>query len=55
MADARRIHVPELAKILETHIKTVVGHYRGKVFAWDVANEAFDEAPPGRTAQHDLV
>jgi endo-1,4-beta-xylanase len=33
----------QLAKVLETHIKTVAGHYRGKVFAWDVANEAFDE------------
>jgi endo-1,4-beta-xylanase len=32
-----------LAHILEQHIKTVVGHYRGKVFAWDVVNEAFDE------------
>jgi endo-1,4-beta-xylanase len=35
----------ELATLLEAHIKTVVGHYRGKVFAWDVANEAFDEQP----------
>ncbi|MBZ5657646.1 MAG: endo-1,4-beta-xylanase [Acidobacteriia bacterium] len=35
----------QLAGLLETHIKTVVGHYRGKVFAWDVANEAFDEQP----------
>jgi endo-1,4-beta-xylanase len=33
----------QLAHILEQHIKTVVGHYRGKVFAWDVVNEAFDE------------
>ena len=33
----------QLAKLLEEHIKTVVGHYRGKVFAWDVVNEAFDE------------
>ncbi len=33
----------QLGAILEQHIKTVVGHYRGKVFAWDVINEAFDE------------
>jgi endo-1,4-beta-xylanase len=38
----------QLAQLLETHIKTVVGHYRGKVFAWDVANEAFDEPGLGR-------
>ena len=34
---------PQLSKLLEAHIKTVMGRYRGKVFAWDVANEAFDE------------
>jgi endo-1,4-beta-xylanase len=38
----------QLAKLLETDIKTVVGHYRGKVFAWDVANEAFDEQALGK-------
>jgi endo-1,4-beta-xylanase len=39
-----RTHSPEeLSALLERHIKTVVGHYRGKIFAWDVANEAFDE------------
>ena len=37
----------ELSQILEEHIKTVVGHYRGKIFAWDVVNEAFDEVRPG--------
>jgi endo-1,4-beta-xylanase len=38
----------ELAEILERHIKTVVGHYRGKIFAWDVVNEASDELHPGQ-------
>jgi endo-1,4-beta-xylanase len=38
----------ELAEILEKHIKTVVGHYRGKIFAWDVVNEASDELHPGQ-------
>ena len=37
----------QLEQILEQHIKTVVGHYRGKIFAWDVVNEAFDELRPG--------
>lgn len=37
----------QLSKLLEIHIKTVVGHYKGKIFAWDVANEAFDEIVPG--------
>src|ERR1700719_403606 len=37
----------ELSQILEKHIKAVVGHYRGNIFAWDVVNEAFDELHPG--------
>jgi len=37
----------ELAQALEHHIKAVVGHYRGQIFAWDVVNEAFDELHPG--------
>jgi len=32
----------ELREILHEHIATVAGHYGGKVFAWDVVNEAFD-------------
>lgn len=37
----------ELTRILEEHIDTVVGHYQGKIFAWDVVNEAYDEANEG--------
>ena len=32
----------QLSAILQDHIKTVVGHYAGQVYAWDVVNEAFE-------------
>ncbi|SEU34001.1 endo-1,4-beta-xylanase [Stigmatella erecta] len=31
----------ELIQVLETHIATVVGRYRGRIPEWDVVNEAF--------------
>ncbi|SNY66183.1 endo-1,4-beta-xylanase [Paractinoplanes atraurantiacus] len=33
----------ELRSILKSHIFTVVGHYRGQIQQWDVANEIFNE------------
>jgi endo-1,4-beta-xylanase len=33
----------QLHALMQEHIRRVVGRYRGKVFAWDVVNEAFDE------------
>ena len=33
----------ELRGILREHIRTEVGHFRGKIWAWDVVNEAFNE------------
>jgi endo-1,4-beta-xylanase len=32
-----------LLERMREHIRTVVGHYRGKVLGWDVVNEAVDE------------
>ena len=33
----------EMANHLENHIKTIVGHFKGRVHAWDVINEAFND------------
>jgi endo-1,4-beta-xylanase len=33
----------KLSEILSDHISTVVTHYAGKVYAWDVVNEAFKD------------
>ncbi len=33
----------QLSTILRSHIATVVGRYAGKIFAWDVVNEAFND------------
>jgi len=37
----------EAIAILREHILTLVGRYRGRVWAWDVVNEAIDDATGG--------
>ena len=34
---------PELRAVLRRHIQSEVGHFRGRVWAWDVVNEAFND------------
>ncbi len=34
---------PQLSTILRDHITTVMNHFGGDVYAWDVVNEAFEE------------
>jgi endo-1,4-beta-xylanase len=34
---------PQLSTILQNHINTVMGHYAGQVYAWDIVNEAFND------------
>jgi endo-1,4-beta-xylanase len=33
----------QLSEFLQDHIRTVAGRYAGKVYAWDVVNEAFND------------
>ena len=33
----------QLSRLLQEHVTTVMKHYAGQVFAWDVVNEALDE------------
>jgi len=37
----------QLAQILQDHITTVVRHFAGRVYAWDVVNEAFQDGLSG--------
>lgn len=39
----QRFTPEQLSRLLHEHIDTVMKHYAGRVFAWDVLNEALDE------------
>jgi endo-1,4-beta-xylanase len=35
----------KLRQALQDHIRTLVGRYKGRIYAWDVVNEALDDEP----------
>lgn len=41
--DGKEVSKEVLLQRLKTHIETVVGRYKGKIYAWDVVNEAIDD------------
>lgn len=45
MDNGQTVSKEKLLERLRSHIQTVVGRYKGKVYAWDVVNEAISDAP----------
>lgn len=41
--DGKDVSKEVLLQRLKTHIDTIVGRYKGKIYAWDVVNEAIDD------------
>ena len=43
--NGQQVSKEKLLERLRAHIQTVVGRYKGKVYAWDVVNEAISDSP----------
>jgi endo-1,4-beta-xylanase len=55
-ADRRPLTRDALLAKMHEHIDTLVGRYKGRVWAWDVVNEAIDEGKGWRHSQwHDII
>ncbi len=50
-----RGNAPALEKVLKSHIKTVVGRYKGKFKYWDVVNEAIENDGYRKTVWYDTL
>src|SRR5580692_6072226 len=48
------ISKPQLMSLLEQHIFTEVGRYKGRIWQWDVANEFFTDANPSQINPNDF-
>ena len=55
-ADGRPLTRDALLARMQEHIDTLVGRYKGRVWAWDVVNEAIDEGKGWRRSQwHEII
>jgi endo-1,4-beta-xylanase len=55
-ADQKPLARDALLAKMQQHIDTLVGRYRGRVWAWDVVNEAIDEGNGWRRSQwHNII